>query len=168
MNDLIPENKKPVTHSVTPGTKKVRHRKSKIARQRIFLDAYVSTLFNVAESCRVAKVGRRTVYNWMEQDKHFRTEMRLCREQRLDFAESQLMQKIKKGCVASTIFFLKCQGKARGWIEQGQRPADGDSGMTPQQVDAVVRAWKVKHGITTIEAVEGPIQALKQLQQSKE
>jgi len=34
------------------------------------------------------------------------------------FAESELMKLIKEGNVAATIFFLKTQGKKRGYVER--------------------------------------------------
>ena len=45
---------------------------------------------------------------------------------KFDFAESELMKLIKDGNVAATIFFLKTQGKARGYIERQEvTGADG-------------------------------------------
>lgn len=38
----------------------------------------------------------------------------------LDFAESTLYQKIRDGETASLLFFLKCQGKARGYVERSE------------------------------------------------
>ena len=40
------------------------------------------------------------------------------RDDRLDFAESKLMQAIDKGSTPELLFFLKCQGKSRGYIEK--------------------------------------------------
>ena len=40
------------------------------------------------------------------------------REANVDFAESQLMGLIKKGQPSAIIFFLKCLGKDRGYVER--------------------------------------------------
>ena len=42
------------------------------------------------------------------------------REVAIDFAESQLMEKIKSGDTVSIIFFLKTQGRRRGYSERYQ------------------------------------------------
>jgi hypothetical protein len=40
------------------------------------------------------------------------------REVMLDFAESKLWEKMKAGDNTAIIFFLKCQGKSRGYVER--------------------------------------------------
>ena len=41
-------------------------------------------------------------------------------DEALDFAEYQLGQQIKKGNLTAIIFFLKCKGKERGYVENTQ------------------------------------------------
>jgi len=36
----------------------------------------------------------------------------------IDFAETSLMNQIKEGNTAATIFILKCRGKKRGYVER--------------------------------------------------
>lgn len=43
-----------------------------------------------------------------------------CRESALDLAEDKLIEHIDAGNVTALIFFLKCQGKLRGYIERSE------------------------------------------------
>jgi hypothetical protein len=38
----------------------------------------------------------------------------------LDFAESQLFKSIQNGSDTATIFYLKCKGKKRGYIDRAE------------------------------------------------
>lgn len=49
------------------------------------------------------------------------------KESHLDFAESKLMSLIKGGNLGAICFYLKCQGKHRGWVER-QEVTGGDGG----------------------------------------
>jgi len=40
------------------------------------------------------------------------------REDQVDLAESRLMERIDKGELSAITFFLKCQGRRRGWVEK--------------------------------------------------
>ncbi len=53
-----------------------------------------------------------------KEDKDYRVKCKDMENVALDFAESQLHKQIMKGNPLSTIFFLKCKGKKRGYIEQ--------------------------------------------------
>ncbi len=47
------------------------------------------------------------------------------KEHMLDFAEAKLYEKISKGDNACLIFYLKCQGKERGFIERVEHTGEG-------------------------------------------
>ena len=68
------------------------------------------------------KLGwRRDTYNKIyEADVVFRTAVEDIRENSIDFVESQLMNQIGSGAVASTIFFLKTRAKNRGYVESSE------------------------------------------------
>jgi hypothetical protein len=71
-------------------------------------------------------IHRDTHYNWMQSDEEYRTKVMALKEVTIDFAEAQLHQLIKEGNVAATIFFLKTQGKQRGYVERQEvTGADG-------------------------------------------
>jgi hypothetical protein len=64
------------------------------------------------------------VYNWMNADPKFKEDLRNARVQAkdtgLDLAETKLMQAINEGNTAELLFFLKTQGKQRGYIERSE------------------------------------------------
>lgn len=45
-------------------------------------------------------------------------------EATLDFAESKLYELLAKGDKTALIFYLKCKGKHRGWVERGEITAE--------------------------------------------
>jgi len=71
-------------------------------------------------------IHRATHYNWLEADEDYCAKVTALKEVTIDFAEAQLHKLIKEGNVAATIFFLKTQGKRRGYIERQEvTGADG-------------------------------------------
>jgi hypothetical protein len=69
-----------------------------------------------------------------------------CREVNLDLAESKLMELIKKGQPSAIIFFLKCLGKERGYVERiEQTGKDGKELQLP--ISAPPRATSMEEWI---------------------
>jgi predicted transcriptional regulator len=64
-------------------------------------------------------VSRTAVFNWV-QEYELKGIVEEARENRLDFVESALDNRIKKGDTTAIIFFLKTQGRGRGYAEQSQ------------------------------------------------
>jgi predicted transcriptional regulator len=62
-------------------------------------------------------VSRTAVFNWV-QEYELKGIVEEARENRLDFVESALDNLIKKGDTAAIIFFLKTQGRSRGYSEK--------------------------------------------------
>lgn len=46
--------------------------------------------------------------------------VRSLREKNVDRAERSLMRLVDEGDLGAVIFFLKCQGKSRGWVERSE------------------------------------------------
>ena len=87
-------------------------------KQRKFLQAYKATMGNVTKACEMTGVkSRRSYYDWLENEE-FAKEIELLQETQVDFAESMLFRNIKEGKETSIIFYLKCKGKKRGYIEK--------------------------------------------------
>lgn len=82
------------------------------------LEALRLTMGVVTPALESAKVGRATFYSWLKKDKAFKAEVDAMKDIALDFAESKLYTAIKNGNMTATIFYLKTQGKARGYIEK--------------------------------------------------
>ena len=67
-------------------------------------------------------ISRQTLYNWLEDDAQFAVDMKKARassgQTGVDHVESKLMDAINSGNVTAMIFYLKCMGKDRNWIDQ--------------------------------------------------
>jgi hypothetical protein len=62
-------------------------------------------------------VERKTLYIWIEEE-DLKDALVEGRNSRIDFVESKLDQKINDGDTTAIIFFLKTQGKERGYVER--------------------------------------------------
>ena len=90
------------------------------------IQALELNLGNVTASCKAMNISRDTHYRWMKEDKEYRRAVKDMENAALDFAESSLLKQIAKGNPLSTIFFLKCKGKKRGYIEQNNLEIRGN------------------------------------------
>ena len=59
-------------------------------------------------------------------------------EKMLDFTESKLYEKIKSGDNACIIFYLKTQGKARGFIERQEVSGEGGGPIKTETIIKVI------------------------------
>ena len=73
--------------------------------------------FNVTSACKATNIGRRTYYNWLE-DEEFNQSIEDLKETEIDTVESELHKLIKSGNPVAIIFYLKTKGKSRGYIEK--------------------------------------------------
>lgn len=87
-------------------------------RKRAMLEALEKSLGVVTMACRSVGIDRTTHYAWMKEDTEYKCKVEELKNVALDFAESQLHQKIKNSDTSAIIFFLKTQGKSRGYIEK--------------------------------------------------
>ena len=80
---------------------------------------------NLSAASKSLGVDRVTLYKWIEQDGLEQAVVE-GRNSRLDFVEGKLDQKIDGGDTTAIIFFLKTQGKSRGYVERQEiTGADG-------------------------------------------
>lgn len=82
------------------------------------LAALKESLGVVTTACDAVGISRECHYNYLRTDKEYKRAVKDIENVTLDFAESQLHKQIKKGNPLSTMFFLKCKGRKRGYIEQ--------------------------------------------------
>lgn len=100
------------------------------------LQALTSTLGNVTEAAEKIGIARKTHYEWLKDDPEYSAAVASLKNVALDFAESQL-KKLMEGAerqalthdgevvtikdapnTSAVIFYLKTQGKQRGYIER--------------------------------------------------
>lgn len=93
--------------------------------------AYQKSGCNISEACRVADIERQTFYNWLNADPDFKSAIEEAKEKLLDFAESKLVEQIQTGITPALIFFLKTQGKQRGYTEKVQTELSGSVKIEP-------------------------------------
>jgi len=87
----------------------------------------------VAEAC---KVSSRTVRRWKSGSRKIRSMFQETSEAMLDMAEATLIKNIKAGKTADTIFYLKCHGKARGYVERMEVSGPGGADLIPPEMAA--------------------------------
>lgn len=86
-------------------------------QKQAFVEALKRNLGIITTACEKVGIVRQTFYNWMAKDPEFAEQVRGIKELTLDFVESQLLKQIEGGNTTATIFYLKTQGKQRGYVE---------------------------------------------------
>ena len=72
----------------------------------------------VAVAARMLNMTRQALHNRISRNKELKDHLESERESMLDFAENKLFDNIEKGDSGSIFFYLKCQGKKRGYVER--------------------------------------------------
>ena len=83
-----------------------------------FLEILKNNGGNINGACMATGIVRRTIYNWMEKEQWIKDEIDTIREICIDNMESSIYQSGLNGNLTAAIFYLKCHGKERGWIEK--------------------------------------------------
>jgi len=84
------------------------------------IEALVKALGVVTIACKEIGIARKTHYEWYNEDTEYRKAVDDVSDVALDFAESMLHKQIENKDTAATIFYLKCRGKKRGYIERSE------------------------------------------------
>ena len=79
--------------------------------------AIVMAFGNLSTASKSLQVERATLYSWIEQE-GLNEAVAEGRNRRLDFAESMLDKAMQSENMSAIIFFLKTQGKSRGYVER--------------------------------------------------
>jgi hypothetical protein len=66
----------------------------------------------------MANICRDQFYKWQREDAAFRKVVEDIEAITLDFAESKLHKKIQEEDLTAILFYLKCKGKKRGYIDR--------------------------------------------------
>jgi hypothetical protein len=96
---------------------------------------------NVAGAAKRFGVARQSVADLIEKRPALQTVVRDAREGMLDNAESALYRAVRAGEAWAVCFFLKTQGKSRGYVERPQDlpPIEVLLGALPNNIAEVVR-----------------------------
>jgi hypothetical protein len=85
---------------------------------------------NIAMVAKSFNVSRTTVYNFMEKHPDVKDVLSDEREKMLDNVESSLYNQALEGNTTAMIFFLKTQGKGRGYVERQEIAGTKDDPLT--------------------------------------
>jgi len=69
-------------------------------------------------AAKLLKANRQTIINYMKEDPEISMAVKEAKEILLDVAETMLADNIRKGHASSIFFYLKTQGKQRGYVER--------------------------------------------------
>ena len=87
-------------------------------KKEMLLEGLVKSLGVITSACAIANVSRTSYYSYYNDDDEFAKEVDEVSNIALDFAESQLFDLIKDKNITAIIFFLKTQGRHRGYSER--------------------------------------------------
>jgi hypothetical protein len=73
----------------------------------------------VSAACKDVGISRNQFYIYYNEDSDFRRGVDDINEITLDFAENQLLKKIKEGSERSILFYMRYKGRKRGYTEHG-------------------------------------------------
>jgi hypothetical protein len=94
--------------------------KSRHIKKESMIAALETSLGVVSTACQAADIPRATYYKWLKEDDKFREQVEDINNLALDYVETSLHNQITKGNTAATIFYLKCRGKGRGYVERSE------------------------------------------------
>lgn len=92
-------------------------------------------------AAKKAGLGYSTVWRYTQEFPAVKQAVIEAKERMLDFAEGKLYEKIKSGDNAAIIFYLKTQGKARGYVERQEVTGEGGQ---PIKTEIIVQSEKSK------------------------
>lgn len=103
----------------------------------------------ISVAARRLGVSRSAVYNAVNRHKRVAEALEDTRERTTDLAEGKLYGKINDGDITAIIFYLKTQGKARGYIERQERVHSGSidvTRLTDEQLEALATGQGLDSG----------------------
>jgi hypothetical protein len=120
--------------------------------KRYFLYAIKLCKGNISNAAKMIKMCRRTHYKYCYEDSLYLERSEDITEFVIDHVEDKLMNKINTGDTTAMIFWLKCKGKKRGWIEKSEidHTTKGDSlnkvlnNMTDEELEQKLKSLNEK------------------------
>jgi len=98
----------------------------------------------IAHAALAAGVDRRTHYRWMQTDPEYNAKINALAEIPLDMAENSLLEQIREKNTAATIYYLKCKGKKRGYIEKQEFDTEQVTGRLTEILERMADQMGVK------------------------
>lgn len=128
----------------------------KLTSKETFLESLKNNHAHISNACIAAKIGRRTYYDWIEQDADFKTEVEAVIESLVDIAQDKLMQRVSgvqvvkftpgdEGAMVYSLppdvdackFILKTLGKKRGYVERNETVVFDLSKASKEQLERI-------------------------------
>jgi len=125
--------------------------KNKAVRKAAMIDALVLSHGIVYDACMMVGLSRNCHYSYYKNDDYYRELVDGIKEVALDFVEGKLMENIDKGYEASIIFYLKCIGKKRGYVETKEIKKDITlrfNELTDEELESKIRKINQRIAIT--------------------
>lgn len=91
------------------------------------LEALERSLGIVTPACKEVGISRNTFYTYYREDEAFKSAVDDINEITLDFAENQLLKKIKEGSERSILFYMKYKARKRGYSDSIDITSGGKS-----------------------------------------
>jgi len=95
--------------------------------KKLLIEALERSLGIVTPACKEVGVSRETFYRYYREDSDFKKVVDDINEITLDFAENQLLKKIKEGSERSILFYMKYKARKRGYTDSLDITSDGKS-----------------------------------------
>jgi hypothetical protein len=91
------------------------------------LEALERSLGIVTPACKEVGISRNTFYYYYNTDEDFKAAVDDINEITLDFAENQLLKKIKEGSERSILFYMRYKARRRGYTDSIDVTSGGKS-----------------------------------------
>jgi hypothetical protein len=102
------------------------------------LQALERSLGIVTSACKDVGVSRDTFYRYYNEDEEFKKSVDDINNITLDFAETQLLKKIKEGSERSILFYMKYKARLRGYSDSIDITSAGEKIMSEINVNIVL------------------------------
>lgn len=90
------------------------------------LEALERSLGIVTPACKEVGISRDRFYSYYREDPEFKRKVDDINEITLDFAENQLLKKIKEGSERSILFYMKYKARRRGYTDSVDITSGGE------------------------------------------
>ncbi len=126
----VPRRRPPPRRSLVTVPPDRREEAAVAKRKAKFLKKLREEWGNITLAAEKTNIGRTTVYAWRDADKEFRTALDAMNEIAIDMYENELKKTAQAGNAASSMFFLKCKAKHRGYVERLEHTGQGGGPIT--------------------------------------